>query len=1259
MRKHFLLLFLMALLPLAGWAADLTVGLTTLSKTWGDADPVHPTTAQFTFNGTSAQKAALVNYLTFTRVDAGTDVGSYAYTWTLNPAYKTSGSFNDDDVFIGTPNGVLNITAKDISAAAFTVTLDALSYTYTGTAVEPTITSLKIGELVIASADYDVTFTNNTGHGTGNMTITGKNNLTGSQADVKEFTIVGGMSLEGKTATYAGDALTYTGLAQTPTNFTIEGLTYGTHFEVKAGSYQNNTAAGENTASVVLKGKGDYAENSEITATFSIAKAPATITPDAKSKSFGAVEPAFTATVVGARNGEELVYTIKRKDFGDVAHEQVDTYSEALYVEYDAENDVNKNYTITTGKANFTINKKAMTASGISYQIADQVYDVTKAASDKGITTTYTLQCKYAALDPVQYYTLEAGTDFTVTYINNTAVGVATVTFKGAGTKFYSNTTKDQTFTITAKPVTITAKVEPATVGYGAEYTPSVTWGGATDADIDALGAITYSYKENNGGAEGADVANPSAVGKYFVYATLAANTNYSVTATKGQFEITNGDLQAKVGVADVTYGVAPTFSIVPFEDGTSFPTGSAVTAGATYVVKNADTKETMACDLNKLPVGNYTVTNTATATNYNVVVAAGTFEVSARALTDALIAVVALDAKPYVGAKVENPSTTGKVTFTYPGTTDTYTLDEDDYTVSNEGFANINAGATAGSIKLIAKDGSNFKGEKTVNFEIKKATLNIKANDATWEYGTAENPATRYSATYTLLGQDADKDLTTAQDGFHGLLKVKRVVGETVGTYTNGLEVSFEDAGGNAVALADVADNYTIVPATGKLTIAPSTITLVVDNKVGVYGDPVAGFASTLSLSTAEGDNTTLTDLQKEQWATFVDTTGVAYTLAAAEGGKYLVDEEYAISATGATSTNYNVGIRAGKYTVTKRAIEITANDQTIPQGGVIDQTDYIVSSGALGYPSDVLGVTLSTDKTAVGVYENEIEPKATNPNYSYTYTKGKLTITGATAITLTRVAKANIDNATVAQLIKDYDGQENVDVTIKFNDPGYNTLKPNKWYAFILPFETDAKTISNAFGYGIVDLLNTGNTDTHKTVFSLKMNTDKIPANTPFIVKVWDTVDMTTGVTFDDVKIEAPATYDEIVVSDAAGNQFIGSYTGISGLGAYKPEYSGHVLWWSLNQASENDNDARPASDTGYLRQMSAFSYVPKDVAAHEFIIEEFGGGTTVIKGINFENAQEINTEGWYNLNGVKLQGAPTEKGVYIQNGKKIVIK
>ena len=553
MRKHFLLLFLMALLPLAGWAQqDIVITVKNLSKVYGAANPVIGASDIAITSGT-ANKADIAACLQYAMLVEDQNVGAHDIEVT-----QTSGIADYNIVVSNSPK--LNITVRDISASDFTVTFDAASYTFTGSAIVPTITSLKIGDLVINSADYDASFSNNDHAGTGNLSITGKNNLTGAKENVATFPIVGGMSLVGKTATYTGDALTYTGEAQTPTNFTIEGLTYGTDFAVKAGSYANNTNAG--TASVTLVGVGDYETSPEITAEFEIAKATATITPDAKSKNFGAVEPAFTATVAGAQNGEELVYTIKRKNFGDVEHEQVGTYSKALYVEYEAEDDVNKNYTITTGEANFTINKKSMVASGMSYlNIADQVYDATKAASANGITTTYTLKNKYAALTPTQYYTLVEGTDFTVTYTNNTTVGEATVTFKGAGTKFNSGTEKSQTFNITAKPVAVTAKVEPAAVGFGAEYTPSVTWGeGATEADIAALGAITYSYKENNAGTEGAAVANPAAVGKYFVYANFTTpNTNYAVTNTKGEFEITNGDLQAKVGVANVTYGVAPT----------------------------------------------------------------------------------------------------------------------------------------------------------------------------------------------------------------------------------------------------------------------------------------------------------------------------------------------------------------------------------------------------------------------------------------------------------------------------------------------------------------------------------------------------------------------------------------------------------------------------------------------------------------------------------------------------------------------------
>ena len=42
-----------------------------------------------------------------------------------------------------------------------------------------------------------------------------------------------------------------------------------------------------------------------------------------------------------------------------------------------------------------------------------------------------------------------------------------------------------------------------------------------------------------------------------------------------------------------------------------------------------------------------------------------------------------------------------------------------------------------------------------------------------------------------------------------------------------------------------------------------------------------------------------------------------------------------------------------------------------------------------------------------------------------------------------------------------------------------------------------------------------------------------------------------------------------------------------------------------------------------------------------------------------INFVLSDQLPQEGWYTLQGIKLQNAPTKSGVYIYNGHKQVIK
>ena len=56
----------------------------------------------------------------------------------------------------------------------------------------------------------------------------------------------------------------------------------------------------------------------------------------------------------------------------------------------------------------------------------------------------------------------------------------------------------------------------------------------------------------------------------------------------------------------------------------------------------------------------------------------------------------------------------------------------------------------------------------------------------------------------------------------------------------------------------------------------------------------------------------------------------------------------------------------------------------------------------------------------------------------------------------------------------------------------------------------------------------------------------------------------------------------------------------------------------------------------------------------------INDNGGDGEVndISDVTTDNGQRT-TDSWYTLNGVKLDDEPTEAGVYICNGKKVVIK
>jgi hypothetical protein len=52
-------------------------------------------------------------------------------------------------------------------------------------------------------------------------------------------------------------------------------------------------------------------------------------------------------------------------------------------------------------------------------------------------------------------------------------------------------------------------------------------------------------------------------------------------------------------------------------------------------------------------------------------------------------------------------------------------------------------------------------------------------------------------------------------------------------------------------------------------------------------------------------------------------------------------------------------------------------------------------------------------------------------------------------------------------------------------------------------------------------------------------------------------------------------------------------------------------------------------------------------------------FRNSLTGIEGVAADKAEADGDGNWYDLNGRKLNSKPTTKGVYINNGRKVVIK
>ena len=219
------------------------------------------------------------------------------------------------------------------------------------------------------------------------------------------------------------------------------------------------------------------------------------------------------------------------------------------------------------------------------------------------------------------------------------------------------------------------------------------------------------------------------------------------------------------------------------------------------------------------------------------------------------------------------------------------------------------------------------------------------------------------------------------------------------------------------------------------------------------------------------------------------------------------------------------------------------------------------------------------------------------------------------------------------------------NVDVLVK------RTINANEWSTICLPFAMSENQVKAAFGDDVELGDFTGYTttmDDDDNIVGITVNfadATAIAANHPFIIKVTTPVTYADGFTVDGVDIDPD---EEPMINFGTSRKpkaFIGTYVANTTVPELCLFLSGNKFWYSLGLT-------KMKAFRAYFDFFDLLTDVEDEYAAPIFI--SIGDETTRIDTPLYGNEGDDN---YYSLDGrlVKTPG----KGVYIKNGKKVIVK
>lgn len=764
--------------------------------------------------------------------------------------------------------------------------------------------------------------------------------FTGSSADAAAVT---NCTVSGLTAK------TYTGKAQTQSitvKYRNKTLKNGKDYTV---SYQNNINAG--TAYVIIKGKGSY--SGTVKRSFTIK--PAIIY---KQCTFYKIASQYYTgsqikPVPKIKNGTT---TLKNgTDFTLTYQNNVNKGTAKVYIKGKG------NY---SGSCSLTFSITARPVSTLKITVPSVTYN--GKAQKPAVTVKY------------NNYKFKNGTDYTLSYKNNTKIGTATVTVKGKGKL---SGTKSVTFKINAKPI------KNAVI----TYNNSLTYNGSTLSP-----AVTVKYGN----------------------ATLKKNTDYTVAYSN--------NVNAGTGTITITgkgiYGgsVKKTFTIKKLGisatavSGTENKvyTGSAIKPVPAVKVGGRTLKNgtdfTVSYKSNTEP-GTATLKVTGKG-NYSGSVSK-TFKITARAINDVEVTV---PDTVFTGEQVKPDVVVsyGNYQFT----------NNSDYTLSFKDNVNI------GTASVVVTGKNHLSGSRTVTFPIEKADISsteIAVKDATF--------------TGSAVKSDIDVRLgnVTLKEGTHYTLSYKNNVNAGTAQVTISGKGSLEGAVTKSFTIAKADISKASISASG--TYAPDGVKITINAKFGNYTlknsdysftAPTAAGEQTLTIS-GNGNfsgkatvkcNVAKADIANAKSSLSLSTDGKGYTVTIIYDGVLLTqDKDYKVavteSATGVSAVITGIGNYGGTATISGISNELEAFENAVVTIGKVTY------NGTAQLPSVTVKIGSVTLKSGtdyiLSAYDN------TNAGTATAVITGKGKYEGAEKKTQFKIAPAAISSASISCEDQIYTGQ------------------------------------------------------------------------------------------------------------------------------------------------------------------------------------------------------------------------------------------